>query len=66
MRLIILLIALLGGLVLVGMLIAPYQPGLRDWYLRTACPYLDELSQDICAAARREAGSPMPDGSRTP
>ena len=30
MRLIILLIALLGGLVLVGMLVAPYQPGLRD------------------------------------
>lgn len=58
MRLIILLIALLGGLVLVGMLVAPYQPGLRDWYLQNACPYLDQLSQDICSAARREASQP--------
>jgi hypothetical protein len=56
MRLMILLLALLGGLVLVGMLVAPYQPGLRSWYLQNACPYLDQLSQDICAAARREAG----------
>jgi hypothetical protein len=48
--------ALLGGLVLVGMLVAPYQPGLRGWYLQNACPYLDQLSYDICAAARREAG----------
>jgi hypothetical protein len=66
MRLLILLVALLGGLVLVGMLVAPYQPGIRDWYLRNACPYLDELSQDICAAARREAGpqtSDAPGGS---
>jgi hypothetical protein len=66
MRVLILLIALLGGLVLVGMLIAPYQPRLRDWYLRTACPYLDELSQDVCAAARREAGPQAPGASRMP
>lgn len=58
MRLIILLIALLGGFVMVGMLIAPSQPGLRDWYIQNACPYLDRLSGDICAAARREAAGP--------
>jgi hypothetical protein len=34
MRLVILLLGLLGGLVLVGMLVAPYQPGLRGWYLQ--------------------------------
>jgi hypothetical protein len=56
MRLVILLLGLLGGLVLVGMLVAPYQPGLRGWYLQNACPYLDQFSQDICVAARREAG----------
>jgi hypothetical protein len=55
-RLVILLIAVFGGIVLVGMLVAPYQPALRDWYIQNACPYLDQLSQDICAAARREAG----------
>jgi len=58
MRLVILLIALLGGFVLVGMLIAPSQPGLRDWYIQHACPYLDQLSGDICAAVRREATRP--------
>jgi hypothetical protein len=56
MRLVIVLLALLGGFVLVGMLVAPYQPELRQWYLQKACPYLDQLSPDICAAARREAG----------
>ena len=56
MRLVVLLLALLGGLVLFGMLVAPYQPSVRDWHLQNACPYLDQLSQDICAAARREAG----------
>jgi hypothetical protein len=55
MRLIILLVALLGGFVLVGMLVAPSQPDLRDWYLQNACPYLDQVSSDICAAARRAA-----------
>jgi hypothetical protein len=56
MRLVLLLITLLGGFVLVGMLIAPYEPTLRSWYLQHACQYLDQLSTDICAAARREAG----------
>src|SRR3954447_237798 len=56
MRLVLLLVALVGGFVLVGMLIAPYQPTLRDWYIQHACQYLDQLSADICAAARREAG----------
>jgi hypothetical protein len=58
MRLVILLIAILGGFVLVGMLVAPYQPELRTWYLQNACPYLDQFSPNICAAARREAGQP--------
>jgi hypothetical protein len=53
MRLVILLLGLLGGLVLVGMLVAPYQPGLRGWYLQNACPYLDQFSQDICTARSR-------------
>jgi hypothetical protein len=56
MRLIVVLFALLGGFILFGMLVAPYQAPLRDWYLRHACTYLDQLSTDICAAARREAG----------
>jgi hypothetical protein len=56
MRIIILLVALVGGFVLVGMLVAPSQPGLRDWYIQNACPYLDQVSSDICAAARRAAG----------
>ena len=56
MRLVFGLVGILGAFVLFGMLVAPYQPGLRDWYLQTACPYLDRLSSDICAPARREAG----------
>jgi hypothetical protein len=56
MRLVLLLLALLGGFVLLGMLVAPYQPNLRTWYIQNACGYLDQLSTDICAAARREAG----------
>lgn len=63
MRLVVTIIALLGAFVLFGMLIAPYQPPLRDWYLQNACPYLDQLSADLCAAARREAGrNPVPTG----
>lgn len=57
MRLVIILLALIGGFVLVGMLVAPYQPEMRGWYLHNACPQLDKLSTDICAAARREAGA---------
>jgi hypothetical protein len=56
MRFLILLLALAGAFVLVGMLIAPSQPGLRDWYLAHACPQLDKLSTDICAGMRRAAG----------
>ena len=56
MRLLILLIALIGGFVLVAMLVAPHQPTLRTWFLQNACPLLDQLSSDICAAIRREAG----------
>ena len=55
-RLLFLLFALLGGFILSAMLVAPYQPELRGWYLENACPQLDKLSLDICAAARREAG----------
>jgi hypothetical protein len=57
MRLIIALLAAVGVLVLVGMLVAPHQPEMRAWYLNNACPLLDRLSSDICAAVRREAGS---------
>jgi hypothetical protein len=56
MRLIVLLLALFGGFILVAMVVAPQQPGLRSWYLQNACPYLDQLSADICASMRREAG----------
>ena len=55
MRLLILLVALIGGFVLVGMTIAPSQPVLRDWYLANACPLLDKMSTDICAPVRRAA-----------
>lgn len=56
MRLLFALIVLLGGFVLIAMLVAPHQPELRSWYLQNACPQLDKLSTDICAAMRREAG----------
>ena len=49
MRLLVPLVAVLGGFVLVAMLVAPHQPTLRDWYLNNACPLLDRLSSDICA-----------------
>ena len=63
MRLVITIIGLLGAFVLFGMLVAPYQAPLRDWYLQYPCPYLDQLSTDLCAAARREAGrTPVPTG----
>ena len=66
MRLLVLLIALLGGFVLVAMLVAPHQPTLRDWYLNNACPLLDRLSSDICAPIRREAGAKAAALSSTP
>lgn len=55
MRLLIVLLALVGGFILVGMLVAPSQPALRDWYLLQACPQLDKLSTDFCAPVRRAA-----------
>lgn len=56
MRLLVILLALVGGFVLVGMLVAPSYPPLRDWYLANACPQLDKLSTDICASLRRTEG----------
>lgn len=56
MQLVIIVLALLGGFVLVGMAVAPSQPGLRDWYIEQPCPYLDKISTDICAPVRRAAG----------
>ena len=56
MRFIMLLLALFGGFVLVAMVVAPQQPELRGWYLQQACPYLDQVSTDICASMRRESG----------
>ena len=53
MRLLIILLALVGGFVLVAMVVAPSQPALREWYLVNACPQLDKLSTDICAPIRR-------------
>lgn len=55
MRIVVPLIAIVGGFVLVAMLIAPSVPELRDWYLVNACPQLDKLSGDICAPIRRAA-----------
>jgi hypothetical protein len=68
MRLLITLIALFGIFVLAAMFVAPHEPRLRDWYIQNACPYLDQMSPDICAAARREAGgkaAAVPSASRT-
>ena len=56
LRLVLLLLVLIGVFILIAMFVAPYQPQLRTWYLENACPYLDKLSTDVCAAARREAG----------
>lgn len=53
MRLVIILLALVGGFILVAMTIAPSQPAVRDWYLVNACPMLDKISTDICAPIRR-------------
>ena len=53
LRLIVGLVALVGGFILVAMLVAPSQPNLRAWYLENACPMLDKLSTDICAALHR-------------
>ena len=56
-RLLLLLLVLFGGFILLAMFVAPYQPELRRWYLENACPHLDKLSTDICAAVKREAAA---------
>ena len=58
MRLLLLVVAALGVVVIVGLTVAPSQPVLRDWYIAQACPYLDMLSTDICAPVRRAADNP--------
>lgn len=55
MRLAVVLIAVIGAFVIVGMTVAPGEPTLRDWYIAQACPYLDKMSTDICAPVRRAA-----------
>lgn len=56
MRLVVALLAIFGGFILVGMTVAPSQPGLRDWYITSACPYLDLIAVDLCGPVRRAAG----------
>lgn len=53
MRILVLILAILGGFIVVAMTIAPSQPSLRAWYLANACDHLDKISTDICAAMRR-------------
>ncbi|MGA0595141.1 hypothetical protein [Enterovirga sp. CN4-39] len=60
MRLIIVLLAIVGGFIIVAMTVAPSQPAVRDWYIANACPVLDNISTDICAALRRSAADPRP------
>lgn len=55
MRLVITILAVAGAFILVAMTVAPSQPAVRDWYAANACPYLDKVSLDICAAVRRAA-----------
>ena len=56
LKVVVLLLAVIGGFIAVAMLIAPTQPTLRAWYLENACPHIDKLSRDVCAAMRREGG----------
>ncbi len=60
MRLVIVLLAIVGAFIIVGMTIAPTQPTIRDWYIGTACPLLDSISTDICAPVRRAAADSKP------
>jgi hypothetical protein len=55
MRIVLILLAIFGGFVLVGMTLAPSEPTLRDWYIAQACPLLDRISTDLCAPVRRAA-----------
>ena len=56
MRVLIVLLAIAGAVIIVGMTIAPSQPPIRDWYVTTACPLLDYISVEICVPVRRAAG----------
>ena len=55
MRLVVVLLAAVAMVIIVAMTVAPTQPTVRDWYISTACPILDNISSDICAAVRRAA-----------
>jgi hypothetical protein len=57
MRMIIILFAISALFILSAMFVAPYVPEVRSWYVQNACPHLDKVSPDICAAARREERS---------
>ena len=59
MRILVVLLAIIGGFVVVAMTVAPSQPTLRSWYLANACDHLDKISTDICAGIRR-GGSEKP------
>lgn len=59
MRLAIIIVALIGGFIITAMLIAPSYPALADWYRVNACPQLDKVSTDICAAIRRSETRPL-------
>ena len=51
-----LVIILFAGFVLVGIYVAPTQPGVRDWYQTNACPTLDKLTTQICDPIRKAQG----------
>ena len=59
MRLAIIIVALIGGFVLTAMVIAPSYPVVADWYRVNACPQLDKISTDVCAAIRRSEARPL-------
>ena len=63
MRLLLLILVLVAAFIGVAMFVAPSQPTIRTWYIQNACSYLDQLSADICAAARRAAGDKAALGS---
>lgn len=56
MRVVVVLLAVVGALIIVAMTVAPSQPVIRDWYVTMACPYLDMISPEICVPVRRAAG----------
>ena len=56
MRMVLLIFVLAAAFVGTVMFVAPHEPTVRSWYIHNACSYLDHLSKDICAAARRAEG----------